>query len=121
MLTMFKEKDTGDRPVWSMTRVVAFLAAMTLNYAIVVMSRKDHVHDIAWPFCVMYVVTLLAVPLQMMFKLLQAWFTSNPGKQLLKTVLQGVQVKASEIALHSTPGATTVKTEVTQGGDVTGA
>lgn len=117
MMSMFKEKDCEGKGEahWSMTRVVAFLAAMTLNYALIIMSTKDHVHDIAWPFCVMYVVTLLAVPLQMLFKFLQAWFTSAPGKALLKSVLEKVQ--ASGVALGPLNTATTVETKVTQGGE----
>jgi hypothetical protein len=114
---MFKEKDCDghEQPHWSMTRVVAFLAALTMNWALLTMSRKDHVHDIAWPFCVMYVVTLLAVPLQMMFKFLQVWFTSAPGKALLKSVLEKVQAHGITLGSASAPANTTVETKVTQG------
>lgn len=117
MLSMFKEKDCdgAELPHWSMTRVVAFISACTVNAALGVMSYKDHVHDIAWPFCVMYVIVLLAVPLQMLFKFLQVWFTSAPGKVLLKAVLEKVQTHG--ITLGTTPAAPNVKTttEVTQG------
>lgn len=115
MLSMFKDKDdAGNAAHWSMTRVVAFLAALTINYALITMSRKDHVHDIAWPFCVMYVVTLLAVPLQMMFKFLQVWFTSAPGKLLLKSVLDKVGVHGISLNAPSMP-STTTEMKVTTG------
>ena len=123
MLSMFKEKEEGKALHWSMTRVVAFLAAMTLNYAILVMAAKDHVHDIAWPFCVMYIVTLLAVPIMVMFKFLQVWFTSAPAKQLLKKVLAGIEVKASDLGLSGGGGTQSQTVEVkttTGGGDQSG-
>lgn len=112
MLSMFKEKecDGAELPHWSMTRVVAFISALTINGTLSVMSYHNHVHDIAWPFCVMYVVTLLAVPLQMMFKFLQVWFTSAPGKQLLKSVLDKVQANGIHLGPATTSGTPSVKT-----------
>jgi hypothetical protein len=106
MLSMFKEKDTtGGVLHWSMTRVVAFLAALSMNFALITMAKKDHVHDIAWPFCFMYIVVLLAVPIQVMFKFLQAWFGTSPGQALLKQVLEEVKVRG--IGLMSAPAAST--------------
>jgi surface polysaccharide O-acyltransferase-like enzyme len=113
MLSMFKEKDCEGqhRAAWSMTRVVAFFAAVTMNFALVVMAKKDHVHDIAWPFCVMYVITLLAVPVQMLFKMVQSYLVTGPGKKLLNSMIE----KAVVTVGGAISGATTVETKVTQG------
>ncbi len=75
MLSMFKEKDCEGKQeaTWSMTRVIAFISGLSVNAVLMVMSYHNHVHDIAWPFCVMYVIVVLAVPIQMLFKFLQAW------------------------------------------------
>ena len=117
MLSMFKEKecDKDGKQSWSMTRVVAFFAAVTLNYALVIMANKDHVHDIAWPFCVMYVITLLAVPVQALFKMVQTYLTTGPGQSLLKSVIEKIQ--AHGVSLNAAPSSSTVttSTEVKQG------
>jgi hypothetical protein len=116
---MFKEKEDGKALHWSMTRVVAFIAAMTLNYALIVMSVHNHVHDIAWPFCVMYIVTLLAVPIMVLFKFLQALFASAPGKVLAKKVFDMLEVQASKIGVggSSVPSSTVTSTTEVKNGD----
>lgn len=96
MLSMFKEKDgSGGASHWSMTRVVAFISAVTLNGVMFTLARNNHVHDIAWPFCAMYVVSLLAVPLQSLFKMIQMWLDSGPGKKLLANLLNKVETSAA--------------------------
>lgn len=116
MLSMFKEKDCEGRHTscWSMTRVVAFISAVVLNGVLFTMARNNHVHDIAWPFCVMFVVTLLAVPIQSLFKMVQAWLNTGPGKKLLNSMIEKATVA---IGVSAAP-STTVETKVTQGGDV---
>jgi hypothetical protein len=119
MLSMFKEKDSEKGAAhWSMTRVVAFLAAITLNYALIIMANKDHVHDIAWPFCLMYIVTLLAVPVQALFKMIQVYLTTSPGQTLLKSALKKVQESGVAVAA---PLAAIVETQITTGGATTDA
>jgi hypothetical protein len=113
---MFKDKDCeGRHQSWSMTRVVAFISAVVLNGVMFTMAKNNHVHDIAWPFCAMYVVTLLAVPIQMLFKMVQAWLNTGPGHKLLATMIENATVH-----LGGTP-STTVETKVTQGGADAGA
>lgn len=116
MLSMFKEKEAGQALHWSMTRVIAFISAVTMNFALVTMARLNHVHDIAWPFCWMYVITLLAVPIMVMFKFLQVWFTTGPGQTLLKQVITRIEAAGGlSLPLPSiiTPPSTTVETKVT--------
>lgn len=106
MLSMFKEKDNqADVLHWSMTRVVAFLFALTYCWTLIRYALKAV--DIGWPFCALGIATLLAVPLQALFKYLQIWFTTSPGQKLLQTLLS----KVSGATLTSP--ASTTKTEVT--------
>lgn len=104
-LSMFIEKGETP-PVLSMTRVVAFIFAVTYCYALILFAQRGK--DFGWPFCVLGVVTVLAVPLQAMFKYLQVWFTSSPGQKLLRDLL----AKVSGATLTA-PAASTTKTEVT--------
>jgi hypothetical protein len=83
--SMFMEKDGTARPFFSMTRVVAFLFAIT--YCVVLYKNENNAHLIGWPFCSLGVVIVLAVPLQALFKYLQVWFTSSPGQKLLRDLL----------------------------------
>lgn len=107
-LSMFKEKD-GQNDVLSMTRVVAFLFAVTYCYSLVLYAKKGA--EFGWPFCVLGVVVTLAVPLQAMFKYLQLWLATSPGQAVLRDLLS----KLSGTVLSSVP-TTSVKTEVSTGG-----
>jgi hypothetical protein len=102
MLSMFKEKDGDGKETtsWSMTRVVAFLAALTLNSALIVMAHDNHAHDIAWPFAWMYIVTLMAIPIKELCKMIQTALNTAPGQKLLKTMV------ANTIAKVETSGLT---------------
>jgi hypothetical protein len=112
MFSMFKGKDTNGSGVmhWSMTRVVAFMFAVTMCTATIMYARSGK--EIGWPFCVLGVVTVLAVPLQGLFDYIQKWFTSSPGQKLLRELL----AKVSGMAM-SAGGSTTVKSEITTGGE----
>ena len=101
-LSMFHEK-VEEKETWSMTRVVAFLFAGTYCYATVRYSMGAK--DINWPWCALGVVTLLAVPLQALFRYVQEWFSSSPGQKLLGALLE----KVTTMAAGST--STTVHTE----------
>jgi hypothetical protein len=103
-LSMFHDDPDADGVRdWSMTRVVAFLFAMT--YCIATVRYAENTKDINWPWCVLGVVTLLAVPLQALFRYIQEWFSSSPDQKLLGTLLE----KVTTIAAGST--STTVHTE----------
>lgn len=119
MMSMFKEKDCEGRHTscWSMTRVVAFISAVVLNGVLFTMAKNNHVHDIAWPFCVMFVVTLLAVPIQSLFKMVQAWLNTGPGKKLLNSMIESAVVHIGGATSSSSSGAASVTTttEVKQG------
>jgi hypothetical protein len=104
-LSMFMEKDTGSMKVFSMTRLVAFIFAVT--YCFVMYKNAANAHLIGWPFCALGVVIVLAVPLQTLFKYLQTWFTSSPGQRLLRDLLAKF---APSLGL---PANTTVRTETT--------
>lgn len=108
--SMFSEPDT-DPPKLSMTRTVAFLFTLTVCYALVVMARNNHAHDVGWPMCAIAIATLLAVPLQALCKYLQVWFTSSPGQSLLRSLLAKFQATATG-AVPSITSTATQKTEV---------
>lgn len=108
---MFHEKVHDGHP-WSMTRVVAFLFALTQCTSMLLYAWRGH--EIAWPFCVLGVVTLLAVPLQALFKYLQVWFTSSPGQRLLRDLLAKVSPSlAAGLVTETTATATTATTKTT--------
>jgi hypothetical protein len=92
---------------WSMTRTVAWIFALTYCYVLVLNAANSHLMN--WPFCVLGVVVLLAVPLQAFFRYLQLWFSSSPGQKLLGTLME----KAMTVATGST--STTVHTEEKRG------
>lgn len=98
-LSMFHDDD-GE---WSMTRVVALLFALTYCLALARYALKAH--EISWPFCALGVVTLLAVPLQALFRYIQEWFSSSPGQKLLGALM----AKVTTMATGST--STTMHTE----------
>lgn len=106
-LTMFHEKGLKGQAV-SMTRVIAALFAATYCYVLVRNSANAHL--IGWPFCVLGVVTLLAVPLQALFVYLQVWFTSSPGQKLLHELLAKV---APALAPNTTATTATTATSTT--------
>lgn len=106
--SMFWEKETPSGNYhWSMTRVVSFLFALTTCYAIVTMAQNNHAHDIGWPFCFLGVATLLAVPLQILFKKLQTWMMTAPGKKLTGDLLALASSKITTVveAKASTTGS----------------
>jgi uncharacterized membrane protein len=114
MISMFMEKDCDGRHTscWSMTRVVAFISALVLNGVLFTMAKNNHVHDIAWPFCVMFVVTLLAVPIQNLFKMIHAWLNTIQGKKLVNSLIE-----KAVVAIGITPSPTvTTTTEIKPGG-----
>jgi len=103
-LTMFTErKEAGEL---SMTRVIAWMFAVT--YCFVLIKNASNAHAIGWPFCALGVVVVLAVPLQALFKSLQKWVSTPPGKKAVETLLS----KLSTVSLGAIPSttATTVTT-----------
>jgi hypothetical protein len=103
-LTMFTErKEAGEL---SMTRVIAWMFAVT--YCFVLVKNASNAHAIGWPFCALGVVTVLAVPLQSLFKSLQRWVSTPPGKKAVEMLLS----KLSSASLGAIPSttATTVTT-----------
>lgn len=86
-LTMFHEKAKEANP-WSMTRVVAFMFAVTYCVTLYVYGTKAFA--INWPFAVLGVCTLGAVPLQGMLTYLQNWIASAPGRALTAKLLEKV-------------------------------
>lgn len=83
-LTMFHEK-ADPRAPYSMTRVIAWLFALT--YCGVLLKNVQHAHDIGWPFVALGVVTLLAVPLQALFATLVTWAMTPSGKGLIEAAI----------------------------------
>lgn len=84
-LSMFHEKG-AETERWSMTRVVAFLFAITICSALLLYARGAH--EISWPFAVVAIVTLLAVPLQALCRYLQQWIASSPGQAVIKQLAE---------------------------------
>jgi hypothetical protein len=102
-LTMFHDDDGA----WSMTRVVAFVFALT--YCAATFRYASGGKEINWPWCALGVVTLLAVPLQALFRYIQEWFSSSPGQKLLGALME----KVTTVVAGST--STTVHTEEKHG------
>jgi len=92
-LSMFTEKQAdgpsggspGGTPL-SMTRVVAFIFAITYCIALTTYSRKAFA--INWPFAALGIITLLAVPLQAIFTYLREYIASGPGRDLLAKAIE---------------------------------
>jgi hypothetical protein len=117
-LSMFYEPNTHE---WSMTRVVAWCFMITICRAMWVMANHDHLHDVGIPFAAIAIVTLLAVPVQAMFKAVVTWLKSKPGSDLIHKLvskISDVDVKAIASGLGTTVETTTT---VTPKGDLSGA
>lgn len=113
-LTMFSEKDsTYSASHFSMTRVVAFMFAAT--YCYVLIRNSVNAHAIGWPFCLLGVAALLAVPLQSLFKQLQSWVMTPPGKKVVEALLSKVAT-ATEGAVVTAIGSASVRTTTEVGG-----
>jgi hypothetical protein len=83
--SMFTEKQGSGAPL-SMTRVVAFLFAVT--YCVTLYTYGKKAFAINWPFAALGICTLLAVPLQAIFGWLQHWLASRPGNALLAKLVE---------------------------------
>lgn len=74
----------------SMTRLVAWMFAVTVCYAIIRMASQDHAHDMGWPFVALGICTLLAVPLQAFFRFLNSYIKTRPGAAMLNQVAKKI-------------------------------
>ena len=101
----YDEPDAHGVRDWSMTRVVAFL--FTVTYCTVLWKNASNTHLMGYPFMWLGIVTLLAVPIKMLFSSLQEWFSLSPGQKLMTTML----AKFTGIVLDG--GATTTTTTTT--------
>jgi hypothetical protein len=81
----FEEKPKGSGI--SMSRVIAFMFAVTYCYSLVLLARGGH-EPAGWPFACLGIVTVMVVPLQALFKTVQAWLASAPGKALLQKAIE---------------------------------
>lgn len=79
--SVFHEK-AKDGDSWSMTRVVAFLFAVSVCYSIFVYASKGAA--LGWPFVALGIVTLMAVPIQMMFRAFTAWAQTREGAAMVR-------------------------------------
>lgn len=103
----FEEKPKGSG--LSMSRVVAFL--FTLTYCVTLLTRAT-VSEMGWPFACLGIVVVMAVPLQALFKTLQSWLATPPGKKLLDIAL----TKIGGMAGASMTTKTTTETAPVDGG-----
>lgn len=102
----FQEK--GD-PGVSMTRVVAFLFAVVFCTTLL-LSARTTATSMGWPFSTLGIVVVLAVPLQALFKSLQTWLATPPGKKLIGTLIE--KVATAPLSFSPGGGATSVTTTV---------
>ncbi len=72
-----------------MTRVTAFLFALCYLTAMMIFAFRAK--ELNWPFAVLGVVVLLAVPLQSLFSFLGQWISSKEGRDLLTTAVHKVE------------------------------
>ena len=108
-LSMFSEKDGTEKPFLSMTRVVALMFALT--YCYVLIRNSSNAHTIGWPFCTLGVVTLMAVPLQSLFKNVQSWLATPPGKKAIEGLLSKLVPESIGGGTPSTTVTTAVETK----------
>jgi hypothetical protein len=111
-LSMFHEKSSSGNP-YSMTRVVAFLFALT--YCAVLYKNSNNFHILGWPACALGVATLLAVPIQAMCRALQSYLESSPGQRLLHVLLEKVSPSLAAGITTETTATTATATTTTKG------
>jgi hypothetical protein len=85
---MFHEKSDDNAP-WSMTRVVAFMFAWGVLYALTLYATKAT--PINWPFAAVAGATILAVPLQSIFTWFREYLSTKSGRELADTLLHKAQ------------------------------
>ena len=72
----------------SMSRVIALMFAITYCYALTLAARNTGPTSIVgWPFACLGIVVVMSVPLQALFKTLQSWLSTTPGKALIQTLV----------------------------------
>ena len=108
-LSMFHDADGSGE--WSMTRVVAFMFAIVVCFGIARMGMQDQLHQVGWPFVALGVITLVAVPVQAMFRMIEQYLKSKPGAKLLEELIK----KGAGMIGINVPGGTTVETKVSTG------
>lgn len=106
--SMFHEKSDATAP-WSMTRVVAFQFSIVYNTALGTYAYRGK--DIGWPFCVLGIVTLLAVPIQALFSTLQTWAMTPSGRKTVEALT--AHAIALLPKLGGIPGTTTTAATTT--------
>jgi hypothetical protein len=111
-LSMFHDADGSGE--WSMTRVVAFMFAIVVCFGIARMGMQDQLHQVGWPFVALGVITLVAVPIQAMFRMIEQYLRSKPGTKLLEELLKKGAGMIG-ISVPTAMGGTTVETKVTTG------
>ena len=104
-ISMFYDEPNADGVrEWSMTRVVAFM--MAVSYCWVMNKNATNAHLMGYPFMWLGIIILMAVPFKMLFTYIQEWFSSSPGQKLLLTLM----AKFSGATLDNT--STTVETKI---------
>lgn len=81
----FDEKGDGFKGP-SMTRVVAFLFALVYCLVLIISGRTSAT-SMGWPFAVLGIVIVMAVPLQALFRSLQSWLKTPSGKKVLDAII----------------------------------
>ena len=99
-LSMFHEKGLDDQP-YSMTRVVAFIFALT--YVAALDGYAFRAKEINWPFAVLGAFVVLAVPLQALFTFLGQWVSSREGRSLLATMTHKIEDLVGNAAAGAAP------------------
>lgn len=107
-LSMFHDKQTPGAPL-SMTRVVAFLFAIT--YCLALHTYATKAFAINWPFAAIGVCTLLAVPLQAIFTYLQQWLTTRPGSAMIEKLVDKFLPGSGAMVASTISSTVTTKTE----------
>jgi hypothetical protein len=102
---MFEEKPVGSGI--SMSRVIALMFAITYCYSLTLAARNNGPTTIVgWPYACLGIVVVMAVPLQALFKTLQSWFSTAPGKALIQTLVNkaatGIETKMTTTSTVNT-------------------
>lgn len=101
----FEEKPRGSGI--SMSRLIAFGFAVTYCYALTLAARNAGPTTIVgWPFACLGIVVVMSVPLQALFKTLQSWFATAPGKAFIQTLIgkaaSGIETKMTTTSTVAT-------------------
>lgn len=97
----FEEKPKGSGI--SMTRVIAAMFAVTYCHSLLLVARASVPSTVmGWPFAALGIVIVLSIPIMALFKSLQSWLSTDPGKKFVTDLMTKVVSTAAGAATKMT-------------------